>query len=88
MTTMVGGNLEELAALETKLRVESESVSQLSSRITATLASTTWTGPAADRFRAEWQSTFCRALTGLQQALVDNAAAVANRRQAIQAATY
>ncbi|MFP5327335.1 MAG: WXG100 family type VII secretion target [Acidimicrobiia bacterium] len=88
MTTMVGGNLEELAALENKLRVESDAVAELANRITATLASTTWTGPAADRFRSEWQSSFCRALTGLQQALGENAAAVANRRQAIQAATY
>ena len=88
MTTMVGGNLEQLAVLETKLRAESEAVAQLTQRITASLANTTWTGPAADRFRADWQSNFCRALAGLQQALLENATAVANRRQAIQAATY
>ena len=88
MTAMVGGNLEQLAVLETKLRAESEAVAQLTQRITASLANTTWTGPAADRFRADWQSNFCRALAGLQQALVENAAGVANRRQAIQAATY
>ena len=88
MTTMVGGNLEQLSALEAKLRAESDAVAQLTHRISATLANTTWTGPASDRFRSDWQSNFCRALSGLQQALVENAAAVANRRQAIQAATY
>ena len=88
MTTMVGGNLEQLSALEAKLRAESESVGELTQRITASLANTTWTGPAADRFRADWQSNFRRALSGLEQALADNATAVASRRQAIQAATY
>lgn len=88
MTTMVGGNLEQLAVLETKFRAESAEVGQLRQRITATLASTLWTGPAADRFRAEWEGTFSRALTGLQQALDENAMAVASRREAIQAATF
>ena len=88
MTTMVGGNLEQLAALEAKLRSEAEAVGEVTHRITGTLANTTWTGPAAERFRAEWQSNFCRALAGLQQALTENAAAVAARREAIQHATY
>jgi uncharacterized protein YukE len=88
MATMVGGNLEQLSALEAKLRAESDAVAQLTRRITATLANTTWTGPAADRFRNDWHSNFCKALANLEAALQENAAAVANRRQAIQAATY
>ena len=88
MTTMVGGNLEQLSALEAKLRAESEAVGELTKRITAALANTMWSGPASDRFRADWQSNFCRALAGLQQSLNDNAVAVASRREAIQAATF
>ena len=87
MALMVGGNLEQLQVLEQHFTTESQAVADLQRRITSTLASTTWTGPAADRFRSEWSGSFVPALTRLQQALVENAAVVRSRKQAIEVAT-
>ena len=85
--TMVGGNLEQLQVLEHQFSADAQEVGDLQRRITATLGNTTWTGPAADRFRQEWNGSFVGALTRLQEALADNAAVVRSRTQAIQQAT-
>jgi uncharacterized protein YukE len=85
--TMVGGNLEQLRMLEHQFTADAETVGDLQRRVTATLTNTTWTGPAADRFRQEWNGNFVGALTRLQEALADNAAVVRSRTQAIQQAT-
>lgn len=87
MASMVGGNLEQLQVLEQQFTLQAQAVADLQRRITATLTSTTWTGPAADRFRHEWTSSFVPALTRLQQSLGDNSIVVRNRKQAIQLAT-
>ena len=87
MAMMVGGNLEQLQALEQNFATEAQAVAELQHRITSTLANTTWTGPAADRFRTDWNGTFVPSLARLQQALADNSNVVRNRKQAIQLAT-
>jgi len=85
--TMVGGNLEQLRVLEQRFTADAEEVGDLQRRITATLNNTTWTGPAADRFRSEWNGSFVGALARLQEALTENASVVRSRAQAIQQAT-
>lgn len=85
--SMVGGNLEQLDGLERSFRTESQNVGQLVARISTTLNGTTWLGPAAERFKTEWSQNFSRSLQQLQQALDQQAAYVANRRQAIATAT-
>lgn len=85
--SMVGGNLEQLDGLERSFRTESQNVGQLISRINGTLNGTTWLGPAAQRFKNEWTTNFSRSLQQLQQALDQQAAYVAGRRQAIATAT-
>jgi uncharacterized protein YukE len=85
--SMVGGNLDQLDGLERSFRTESQNVAQLVSRITATINATTWLGPAAQRFKDDWAQNFSRSLSQLQQALDQQAAFVANRRQAIATAT-
>src|SRR5690349_3925708 len=87
MPSMVGGDLEQLQVLEQQFRNDSQAVAELRSRITSVLASTAWTGPAADRFRQEWNGSFSSALGNLSAALQDNAGLIASRRQAIAAAT-
>src|SRR4051812_31236647 len=87
MATMVGGDLEQLQMLEQQFRNDSQAVAELRARITNVLASTAWTGPAAEQFRQEWNGTFSSALNSLAASLQDNAGVVANRRQAIAAAT-
>lgn len=85
--SLVGGNLEQLDGLERSFRSEAQNVGQLVVRITATLNGTTWLGPAAQRFKNEWSQNFSRSLQQLQQAIEEQAAYVANRRQAIATAT-
>ncbi|HET7486381.1 MAG TPA: WXG100 family type VII secretion target [Acidimicrobiales bacterium] len=87
MSTMVGASLEQMQGLEQQFTADGQAVGDLQRRISAAVGNTTWTGPAADRFRSEWNTTFVPALSRLQEALQENASVVRNRRSAIQAAT-
>lgn len=87
MAMVVGGDLEQLTVLEQRFRNDAQSVTELRARITSVLSSTAWTGPAAERFRGEWNGTFSTALNNLAGALQENAGVIASRRQAIAAAT-
>lgn len=87
MSSMVGGSLEQMQGLEQQLTTDSQTVGELQRRISAAVSNTTWTGPAAERFRSEWNGTFVSALTRLQDALHENATVVRSRRHAIQTAT-
>jgi uncharacterized protein YukE len=87
MSDMYGANLEQLDQLQRRFAEENEAVRQLQTRISGTLGSTAWTGPAADRFRTAWSGDFVPALNRLAEALAENATVVANRREAIAAAT-
>lgn len=87
MSSMVGASLEQMQGLEQQFTVDAQAVAEVQRRVSAAVGNTTWTGPAADRFRGEWDSTFVPALARLQEALHENAALVRNRRQAIQTAT-
>ena len=87
MTSMVGGDLEQLSVLEQQFRADAQAVAEVRARISTVLTATAWTGPAAQHFRDEWNGSFAPALQQLAAALSENAALVANRRQAIFAAT-
>ncbi len=88
MSNMVRGSLEQMQGLEQQFTTDSQAVAELQRRISAAVSNTTWTGPAAERFRSEWNGSFVSALSRLQEALNENATVVRNRRQAIQTATY
>jgi WXG100 family type VII secretion target len=83
---MQGADIEQMKQLEQRLQNESGSVNELMQRITQTLGSTNWTGPAADRFKQEWNDQFSKALKTLSEALGQNAQAVRARWQAFEAA--
>ncbi|MGH8999434.1 MAG: WXG100 family type VII secretion target [Acidimicrobiia bacterium] len=83
---MQGADIMQMQDLERRLQSESGAVTELQTRINSALANTQWTGPAADRFRQEWESNFSKALRTLSEALGQNAAAVRNRWQAFEAA--
>lgn len=82
-----GGDLAQLENLAAKFRHEGAAIEALEARITASLGSTAWTGPAARRFRERWDGEFVVALHRLREAMAENAAAVSRRRQAIETAT-
>jgi uncharacterized protein YukE len=84
---MWGGNLDQMQTLDSTFTSQAQAVVDLTSRISSTLQGTAWTGPAADRFRSDWNGQFQPALQKLEQALTDNAAIVRNRRAAIETAT-
>jgi uncharacterized protein YukE len=83
---MQGADIMQMQQLEQRLQQESQAVKELMQRINSTLENTQWTGPAADRFKQEWQGNFMKALNTLSDALGQNAAAVRNRWQAFEAA--
>jgi len=83
---MQGADIAQMQQLEQRLQAESGAVQELMKRITGTLETTNWTGPAADRFKQEWRDDFSKALNTLAEALGQNASAVRNRWQAFEAA--
>jgi uncharacterized protein YukE len=87
MANVFGGNLGEMDSLAGNFDTQGGKVEELRSAVSGILSNTSWTGPAADRFRNEWETTFTSALTQLRAALADNAQVVRNRREAIALAT-
>ena len=85
--TILGGDPEQMQTLARQFRTESGQVAELNARISGVLSSTTWTGPAAERFRQEWESSFRPALMRLDQALEQNATVVDSRLAALTQAT-
>lgn len=84
---MRGADIQQMQQLEQRFSQESAAVQDLVRRLDTTLAGTQWTGPAADRFRQEWDQQFKRALGALTEALNQNSVAVRNQWQGIAAAT-
>jgi uncharacterized protein YukE len=82
----IGATIEEMQSLQATFTRESAQVDELSSTISGQVASTWWVGPAADRFKSEWEGEFKPMLSQLQQALVDCSTEVQRRSQAISEA--
>lgn len=82
----IGGDLEQLLALQNTFTRNSRLIEELRSSVTSELGGVRWEGPAADRFRDLWSSDFSSALRRIQEALSDAAVEVGQRRQALQAA--
>lgn len=86
MTMTVGGQLDEMAQLVRTLQTNGNEAQQIRSVIDRTLSSTTWTGPAAERFREAWHR-FSPSLDKLHEALVEAGREVEQRRRALEQAT-
>lgn len=82
--SLIGGELDQLAALRSTLSAQSGTVASLITTVRGQLDSTYWRGPAADRFRAEWHGRFERALHDLEAALAEAAAEVGRRAEALR----
>lgn len=59
---------EELESLGNTLRAQIEAVNSVISTVTNSLAVTTWTGPARDKFQQDWDGSFKTALSQLNTA--------------------
>ncbi|HWH92298.1 MAG TPA: WXG100 family type VII secretion target [Baekduia sp.] len=79
----MGADLEQLATLRASLLQQAQVIEQLSSTVRQQLGTTTWHGPAADRFRAAWGSDFEPSLRRLQAAMQEAGMEVGRRRDAL-----
>lgn len=79
----IGGEINQLASLKSNFDRQSGHVQEVLSTIRGELASVYWKGPAADRFRTSWQSDYEPMLRRMEQSLLDAAAEVERRRQAL-----
>lgn len=79
----IGAQIDDLARLQSQFNQQSTTVDSLTSSIGTELSSAYWKGPAADRFRDSWTSSFEPTLRQLQAALQDSAQEIAMRQQAL-----
>ena len=80
----IGGDIEQLSALERTFSQEAQTVDALRAAVSSTLGNTSWRGPSAERFRAEWNGEFSHSLTRLAEALNQNAAYIRDTHAAFQ----
>lgn len=76
----LGGDIEAMDRLQGQLRTKGSDVERLKSELTNVVNQTYWEGPAASRFKSEWQGTYSQALTKLEQLLADLSQEVTNRK--------
>jgi WXG100 family type VII secretion target len=79
----IGGTIEQMQSLQATFTREAGSVQELTSTISGQVGSTWWVGPAADRFKSQWDGEFRPMLQQLQQALQECSAEVQRRAQAL-----
>lgn len=82
----IGGELGQLDALRVSFERQARAVEELGAAIRGDLGNTWWMGPAADRFRHNWEGEFEPSLRRLQAALQEAGAEVARRREALDRA--
>jgi uncharacterized protein YukE len=63
--SMYGANPEQLAALGSTMHRQVEPIRSVIGTVSGVLGSTTWMGPARDRFEDQWNSQFRIALERL-----------------------
>jgi WXG100 family type VII secretion target len=79
----IGAEMGQLQQLGQSFTRESQTVAQLVSSIGGQVQSTWWKGPAADRFRASWESEFAPTLRRLEAALQQASQEVHRRHEAL-----
>jgi WXG100 family type VII secretion target len=82
----VGVDVSQMQQLKSALDRSSESVNQLSTEIGGQLGNTYWEGPAATRFKGDWESKFAPMLRDMQTQLQEAGTEVANRASRMQEA--
>jgi uncharacterized protein YukE len=68
MNGMYGANPEQLEQLGSTLKRQIDSINSVMTTVTSSLQSTTWNGPAHDRFEQDWNGSFRSALSRLNEA--------------------
>jgi WXG100 family type VII secretion target len=79
----IGAEMGQLQQLGQSFVRESQTVAQLTATIGGQVQSTWWRGPAADRFRASWESEFAPTMRRLEAALQQASQEVSRRHEAL-----
>jgi WXG100 family type VII secretion target len=79
----IGAEMGQLQQLGQSFTRESQTVAQLVSTIGGQVQNTWWKGPAADRFRASWESEFAPTLRRLEAALQQASQEIHRRHDAL-----
>lgn len=82
----VGGDLPQLSSLKQTFDRSQQNIQELTSSLSNAVDSAWWIGPAAERFKAEWEGTHRSNLQNLAQALQECSREVESRRQQLEAA--
>jgi WXG100 family type VII secretion target len=82
----IGAEMGQLQHLGQSFVRESQTVAQLVSTIGGQVQSTWWKGPAADRFRASWESDFAPTMKRLEAALQEASQEISRRHDALMQA--
>jgi uncharacterized protein YukE len=82
----IGATIEEMQQLQATFTRESGTVQQLTTVISGQVGNTWWVGPAAERFKSQWEGEFRPMLGRLEASLQECSAEVQRRSQAIQEA--
>lgn len=83
---MWGADPDQLDELGATLRRQIDAITGVLSTVQSCLGSTAWTGPARDRFEAEWHGSFRTALTRLNEAFDGAGQECLARSQGLRAA--
>ena len=65
---LVGADIDQLPKLGDDLRSKQVDIDHIISTVRSALASTTWQGPARERFEGDWHSSFEPALSRMKEA--------------------
>ena len=79
----IGAEMEQMQTLRSTFDREAGSVGELLSTLSGQVGSTWWVGPAAERFKEQWNSQFAPTLRQLQSSLQEASAEVQRRHDAI-----
>jgi WXG100 family type VII secretion target len=79
----IGAEMGQLQGLGQSFSREAQNVAQLTATIGGQVQSTWWKGPAADRFRASWESEFAPTMRRLEAALQQASQEIARRHEAL-----
>lgn len=79
----LGGDIEAMARLQSQLKQRSGEVTRLRSDMTSMIQNTWWEGPAANRFKSEWQGNYSSSLQKLEQLLEELGQEVQRRKDAL-----
>lgn len=82
----IGATIEDMQSLQATFTREAGTVEQLTASISGQVGNTWWVGPAAERFKSQWEGEFKPMLSQLQMSLQECSSEVQRRAEAIAAA--